>query len=129
MKDETFLFGGISLFFAMCAATYWWFSTEPAGTAALVIACLMSALVSFFFWRQHHKSGSFPQEEKEAEVRHTAGLVAFFPPRSAYPVLAAFGTALLGLGAVYGLWLFLIGAGALAPGIWGFVFQYTDRRT
>lgn len=43
--------------------------------------------------------------------------------------MPAAGTALLGLGAVYGLWLFLIGAGVLVPGVLGFVFQCGARGT
>ncbi|MBU5946090.1 cytochrome c oxidase subunit 4 [Streptomyces sp. PAM3C] len=129
MKAGTGLFVGVSLFFAVCASIYGWFSAEPAGTAVLVVSCLMSALVAFFLWYRHRKDGPLPQDEKEAPVHRTAGPVAFFPPRSAFPVLAAAGTALLGLGAVYGLWLFLIGVGVLAPGVLGFVFQYGARDT
>lgn len=127
MKAETALFTGVSVFFAVSAAVYGWFSAEPAGTAALAVACLMAALVAFFLWRQHHKTGPAPQDRKEAAVHESAGPVAFFPPRSAFPVLTALGTAALGLGTVYGLWLFLIGVGLLAPGVWGFVFQYGER--
>ncbi|MFF9024812.1 aa3-type cytochrome oxidase subunit IV [Streptomyces eurythermus] len=129
MKAETALFAGVSFFFATCATVYGWLSREPAGTAALVIACLMSALVALFLWRQHEKAGPLPQDRKDAAVHQTVGPVAFFPPRSAYPPLAALGTALLGAGVVYGLWLFLLGAGILAPGVWGFVFQYGKRGT
>lgn len=129
MKAETALFAGVSLFFAVSASIYGWFSDEPAGTAVLVISCLMSALVASFLWHRHRKDGPLPQDEKGAPVHRTSGHVAFFPPRSAFPVLAAAGTALLGLGAVYGLWLFLIGFGVLAPGVLGFVFQYGPRDT
>ncbi|MFF9189199.1 aa3-type cytochrome oxidase subunit IV [Streptomyces rochei] len=129
MKAESALFAGVSLFFAVSGFVYGWFSAEPAGTAALAVSCPMSALVALFLWHRHRKDGQLPQDEKGAPVHVTAGPVAFFPPRSAFPVLAAVGTALLGLGAVYGLWLFLIGAGVLAPGILGFVFQYGSRDT
>ncbi len=129
MRAESALFAGVSLFFAVCAVVYGWWSREPAGLAALVIACLMAALVSVFLLRQYQKEGPLPQNRKQAEVQEGAGPVAFFPPRSAFPVLAAVGTALVGLGTVYGLWLFLIGVGILAPGVWGFVFQYGDRGT
>ncbi|MGP2442747.1 aa3-type cytochrome oxidase subunit IV [Streptomyces sp. JW3] len=129
MKAESALFAGVSLFFAVCASVYGWSSAEPAGTAALTVSCLMSALVAFFLWQRHRKEGPLPQDEKESAVHEAAGPVAFFPPRSAFPVLAAVGTALLGLGAVYGLWLVLIGAGVLAPGVLGFVFQYGTRES
>ncbi|KOV70541.1 membrane protein [Streptomyces sp. NRRL WC-3618] len=129
MKAETALFAGVSLFFAVSAFVYGWFSAEPAGTAALVVSCLMSALIAFFLRHRHRKDGLLPKDRKDAPVHEAAGPVAFFPPRSAFPVLAAAGTALLGLGAVYGLWLFLIGIGVLVPGVLGFVFQYGARET
>ncbi|MFF8017011.1 cytochrome c oxidase subunit 4 [Streptomyces sp. NPDC007929] len=129
MKAETALFAGVSLFFAVSATLYGWLSAEPAGTAALVVSCLMSALVAFFLWYRHRRDGLLPKDRKDVPVHEATGPVAFFPPHSAFPVLAAVGTALLGLGAVYGLWLFLIGAGVLLPGVLGFVFQYGARET
>ncbi|GGZ02712.1 aa3-type cytochrome oxidase subunit IV [Streptomyces poonensis] len=129
MTAEAALFAGVSAFFAVCATVYGWWAAEPAGTAALVVAFLMAALVSFFLLRQHRRTGTLPQSRKEADVHEATGPVAFFPPRSAFPVLAALGTALLGLGVVYGLWLFLIGVGLVVPGVYGFVFQYGDRGT
>ncbi|MFG2637979.1 cytochrome c oxidase subunit 4 [Streptomyces sp. NPDC048362] len=129
MNAETALFAGVSVFFGASATVYGWFSAEPAGTAALAVACLMSALVAFFLVRQHAKTGSLPQDQKGAAVHETTGPVDFFPPRSGFPVLTALGTALLALGLVYGLWLFLLGVGVIAPGIGGFVFQYGRRGT
>jgi hypothetical protein len=129
VNAESALFAGVSVFFALSAAVYGWFSAEPAGTAALAVACLMSALVAFFLVRQHQRIGPLPADQKDAAVHETTGGVAFFPPRSAFPVLAALGTVLVALGVVYGLWLFLLGAGVLAPGVGGFVFQYDRHGT
>ncbi|MFD7811865.1 cytochrome c oxidase subunit 4 [Streptomyces sp. NPDC059785] len=129
MSSESGVFLGVSAFFGICAAGYGWWSLEPAGTAALIVSCLMAALVSVFLANQRRSTGVPAQNRKEAEVRDTTGPVAFFPPRSAFPVLAAAGTALTALGVVYGLWLFLIGLGVLVPGVWGFVFQYGQRGT
>lgn len=129
MTAESVLFAGVSAFFAVCATVYGWWAAETVGTVVLVIAFLMAGLVSLALVRRHHRTGTLPQGRKEAEVHESVGPVAFFPPRSAFPVLAAVGTALLGLGMVYGLWLFLIGVGLLAPGVYGFVFQYGDRGT
>ncbi|MEU0372618.1 cytochrome c oxidase subunit 4 [Streptomyces sp. NPDC006283] len=126
MKPEALLFLGVAVFFAASAMIYGWWAGDPTGTAVLVVSFLMAALVTFFLGRQDRRLGTVPQNRGQAEVRDTAGPVAFFPPRSYYPVLAAVGTAVLALGVVYGLWLFLIGAGLLAPAVFGFVFQYND---
>lgn len=127
MKPEALLFLGVAVFFGASAAVYGWWAGDPAGTAVLTVSFLMAALVTLHLWRQDRRLGTVAQNRGRAEVRETAGPVAFFPPRSYVPVLAAVGTAVLALGVVYGLWLVLVGAGLLAPGVFGFVFQYNDR--
>ncbi|MFG2983368.1 cytochrome c oxidase subunit 4 [Streptomyces sp. NPDC048258] len=123
MKGEAWLFTGTALFFAVTAVVYGWFSREPAGTAALCVSFVMAALVSAFLWRQYRRAGERPEDRGEAEVREAGGRRAFFPARSHFPVLAAAGSALIGLGVVQGLWLCLIGFGVLLPGVLGFAFQ------
>lgn len=127
MKAECILFSGVALFFAATGGVYVAYSRDPAGVAALIISFLMSGVIAFYFGVQYSRHGRRLEDRKDSEVREMAGPLAFFPPRSYYPVLAAAGVALTGLGVVYGLWLFLIGLGAVAPGIAGFVFQYQEH--
>ncbi|MGH3313387.1 MAG: aa3-type cytochrome oxidase subunit IV [Streptomyces sp.] len=127
MKAEALLFAAMAAFFAVVTTGYAAFHPEPAGTTALLVSFVMSALISLFLWTRYVRHGRRPQDRGNAPVREGAGPLAFFSPRSYYPAVAAAGTALAGLGVVYGLWLFLIGVGVLAPGILGFVFQHNDR--
>jgi hypothetical protein len=128
MKTESALFCGVAVFFGGSAALYaWWSHADPAGTAALVVACLMAAVVSFFCFVQYRRKGPRPQDRRDAEVVDAAGPLEFFPPESVWPILTALGFALLCIGVVYGLWLFLIGFGVLARGVLGLVFQYARR--
>ncbi|MDQ0994344.1 cytochrome c oxidase subunit 4 [Streptomyces sp. V3I7] len=127
MKAEALLFGGVAVFFGGCGALYGVWSGDPAGTAALVVAFGMAALVSFFCATQYVRRGQRPQDRTDAEVADAAGPLEFFPPHSRWPVITAFGSAVTATGVVYGLWLFLIGAGLLGLGIFGLVFQYVDR--
>ncbi|MCC5033661.1 cytochrome c oxidase subunit 4 [Streptomyces sp. WAC 00631] len=128
MKTEALVFTGVAGFFGVVTAVYVvWGSLEPAGTAVLTLSFVMSALVSLFLWIQYRQRGLRPQDRRQAAVHEAAGPLAFFSPRSYYPVLTAAGAALLGVGVVYGLWLFLVGVGVLIPGIAGFVFQHNDR--
>lgn len=129
MKAETYLFAGVALFFAITATVYAWFSMEPAGTAALSASFLFSAAIAAYSWRQHLRHGRRLQDRKDAPVHEAAGVLDFFPPHSYAPVLTALACAVLGLGVIYGFWLFLIGLGVLTPGIAGFVFQFNDRGT
>ncbi len=127
MKVEALLFGGVALFFAGCASLYGAWSREPAGTAVLIVAFGMAALVSFFCAVQYKRRGRRPQDRRDAEVVDAAGPLEFFPPHSPWPVVTALGFSVACLGVVYGLWLFLIGVGVLARGVFGLVFQYPTR--
>ncbi|MCQ4080078.1 cytochrome c oxidase subunit 4 [Streptomyces sp. RB6PN25] len=127
MRTEALLFGGLALFFAATGLPYAWLSHDPAGTAALMVSFLMSSLVAFFFVTQYRRRGMRPEDRKDGEVQDRAGPLDFFPPHSIHPPLTAFGGAVLALGIVYGLWLFIIGLGVLAAGVFGFVFEYVHR--
>ncbi|MGW2945769.1 aa3-type cytochrome oxidase subunit IV [Streptomyces sp. NPDC001226] len=128
MKVEALLFGGVALFFATAAALYGAWSGEPAGTAVLIVAFGMAAVVSFFCAVQYRRRGRRPQDRTDAEVADAAGPLEFFPPHSPWPLVTALGFSIAALGVVYGLWLFLIGAGVLARGVLGMVFQYATRQ-
>ena len=115
MRGEAWLFTGVALFFVATGAVYAAFAPDPAGIAALAVSALMSALIAAFLWR------------KNVRVKEAGGKREYFPARSYFPVITAAGTALMGLGVVRGLWLFLIGVGVLFPGVYGFAFQKSDR--
>ncbi|MEV4442898.1 cytochrome c oxidase subunit 4 [Streptomyces sp. NPDC049577] len=128
MRTEAYLFAGVAAFFLGTDVFYLWFSgREPAGTAALTVSFVMSSLMAFFFTMNYRRKGLRPEDRRDGDVADRAGPVDFFPPRSAYPVLTAFGAALTALGVVYGLWLFIIGFGLLAAGVFGMAFQYVAR--
>jgi hypothetical protein len=124
VKVEAYLFAGVALFFLVTDVLYAVWSKEPAGTAVLTVALIMASLISFFFARAYRTKGTRPEDRKDAEIRDSSGPRGFFPPRSAYPVLTAAGSAVLAVGVVYGLWLVLLGLGVLLAGAFGFVFQY-----
>jgi hypothetical protein len=127
VKGEAWLFTGVAVFFAVTCAVYGAFAPDPAGIAALAVSGLMSALIAACLWWGYRRVGRRPEDRKDAQVREVSGKRAFFPARSYFPVISAAGTALLGLGTVQGLWLFLIGVGVLIPGVYGFVFQNAGR--
>ncbi|MEU4211764.1 cytochrome c oxidase subunit 4 [Streptomyces sp. NPDC026206] len=128
MKAEAYLFAGVACFFLGTDAGYaWWSGREPAGTAVLTVSFVMSSLMSFFFAMNYRRRGPRPEDRKDSQVAERAGRLDFFPPHSAYPVLTALGVALLAVGVVYGLWLFLLAAGVLAAGVGGLVFQFVGR--
>ena len=127
MKAEAMLFGGVALFFGGSAALYGVWSRDDTGTTVLVVAFGMAALVAFFCLIQYRRRGTRAQDRTDAEVAEGAGPVAFFPDESPWPIVTALGFAVMATGVVYGLWLFLIGVGVLARGVFGLVFQYVHR--
>ncbi|GHE06035.1 aa3-type cytochrome oxidase subunit IV [Streptomyces alanosinicus] len=127
MRAEAMLFGGVAVFFGGSAALYGVWSRDETGTVALVVACAMAALVAFFCLIQYRRRGARAQDRGDADVADGAGPVAFFPDESPWPVLTALGFAMTATGVVFGLWLFLIGLGVLARGVYGMVFQYARR--
>jgi cytochrome c oxidase subunit IV len=127
MKVEALLFTGVAAFFAVIAASYVPFSRDTAGNTAVLVALLMSALISLFLWVQYLRHGARAQDRPDAAVHEGAGPLAFFSPRSYYPVFTALGTAVAGLGVIFGMWLFFIGIGIIGPGVAGFVFQHNNR--
>ncbi|MFI6284576.1 cytochrome c oxidase subunit 4 [Streptomyces sp. NPDC051018] len=127
MKVEAWLFTGTAVFFLVVAAVYGVFSHDPAGLSALVVSCVMAALISAFLWRQDVRTEPRPEDRPDTTIQESAGRRFSFPqPYSYAPVVTAAGAALLGLGVVEGLWIFLIGIGVLVPGILGFVFRGRD---
>ncbi|MFD4247044.1 cytochrome c oxidase subunit 4 [Streptomyces sp. NPDC058525] len=127
MRAEAWLFTGVAVFFALTGGVYAVFASDPAGIAALLVSLLMSSLVAGYLWRQSLRGGPRPEDEEEVEVSTAGGRRFFFPARSYAPVIAATGTALVGLGLVQGLWITLIGFGVLVPGVFGFVFYGQER--
>jgi hypothetical protein len=127
MKVEALLFTGVAAFFAAVVACYAPFSEDTAGNTALLVAFLMSSLIALFLWVQYLRHGLRAQDREYGAVREGAGPLGFFSPRSYYPVCTALGTAVAGLGVIFGMWLFLIGVGVVAAGVGGFVFQHNNR--
>ncbi len=127
MKTEAYLFSGVAVFFLVTGTIYAAWAREPAGTAALMVSFLMASVIAFFFARSYQRRGSRPEDSEVAEVAERAGALDFFPPRSKYPVMTALGAAVIAIGVIHGLWLFLIGMGILLGGVAALVFEYVHR--
>ncbi|MEU6018391.1 cytochrome c oxidase subunit 4 [Streptomyces sp. NPDC047515] len=124
MKTEAVLFAGVAGFFLVTDVLYAVWSRDPTGTAALTVSFLMALLVTFFFAMNHRRKGPRPEDRGDGHVHERSGPMGFFSPHSIWPSLTAAGVALLALGVVFGLWLFLIGLGVVLAGVFGMVFQY-----
>jgi hypothetical protein len=124
MRAETRLFTGVALFFAAETAFYLPYGRDPAGSAALLIACLMASVIAFFLHVQGRRRGRRPEDRRDGEIRDRSGPLDFFPPRSIWPVVTAFGFAVAASGVALKVWVFLIGLGVTGLGVGGFTLQY-----
>jgi ABC-type spermidine/putrescine transport system permease subunit II len=124
MKAEAWVFGFNAMFFMIIAPIYWLLSGDPTGTSALVMTCLLASLITFYLGFHAKKMDARPEDLQEAEIADGAGELGFFPPYSWWPLWCAITLVLVVLGVVFGWWLSLLGVGAGAAALIGWVFEY-----
>jgi hypothetical protein len=124
VKAEAWIFGMNAVFFALVTPSYWFFSEDPTGTAALTMTTGLAALVTFYLGFHAQKMDARPEDRKDAEVVEGAGELGFYPPYSWWPLWCALTLVLCVLGVVFGWWLFIIGVGAGSIALIGWVFEY-----
>lgn len=124
MKAEGIMMGALSLFFLVVTPVYWFMSYDPTGTTALILTTCLGLLVTFYTLMVARRTGPRPEDRQDAEIAEGAGEVGFFSPYSWWPLWCALSLSVVGLGIVFGWWLFLIGAGFGVVALLGFVFEY-----
>ena len=124
MKIGGVVFGISTVFFAMLSIIYWVVSNEPVGTVGFAFASGLSFLISFYVLYTGLRAGPGPEDRQDAEIEEGTGEVAFFSPRSWWPLPVAAGATILALGLVFAWWLFAIGALFLIMAVIGLVFEY-----
>jgi hypothetical protein len=124
VKAEAFIFGINAVFFALVTPTYWFFSEDPTGTAALTMSTLLATLVTLYLAFHANKMDPRPEDRVGAEVYEGAGELGFFPPYSWWPLWCALALGTCVLGIVFGWWLFIIGVGAGSIALIGWIFEY-----
>lgn len=124
MKAETWIMVSLAVFFAIVAPVYWIMSSDPTGTSALVMTTLLCLLMAFYLGVVAKQIPQRPEDLNDGEVADGAGEYGFFPPYSWWPLGTALALATVVLGIALGWWLMIIGAGFLALGIVGWVFEY-----
>ena len=79
MKIESWVFGINGIFFLLVTPSYWFFTEDPTGTAALVMTTLLAFLVTFYLGFHANKMDPRPEDLKEAEVVDGAGELGLLP--------------------------------------------------
>ena len=127
MPEELRVFVRAALYMALITAIYWLVSDEVAGTwllAFLFVASALFVVLARSVGRRPSKRPSFlafdDEGGEEAPLEITDEPVV---TTSAWPLVGALAAMLIGLGLLYGPWLWIPGAGLALAGAYGWITQ------
>lgn len=124
MKTETWIFGGLAIFFAIVAPVYYFMSKDPTGTTALTLAFALVAMLTGYLFLLQRNLPKRPEDRKDGEIVEGAGELGFFPPSSIWPLYCALSAVFVVLSPVFGWWLLILGFGFGALALCGWIYQY-----
>jgi hypothetical protein len=129
MKVESLYWLGVTAFFIVIGAVYWFTSYEDAGTTMLVATSLLGLLAGGYLYLQSRKYPPRPQDRPDATLEEGAGPVDEFPAPSIWPFVFGLGATVFATGFVFGIWVILPGAALLGLGLVGMILQSRGRAT
>ncbi len=125
MKASFRLFLGLSFFYFLIAAIYFFVGGEAVGITAITLSGGLAGLVGFYMWYSNRRIPNvLPEDNVVGEIADGAGELGFYSPHSWWPLPVAISACLAGLGLIIGWWLTFIAVGALIMSIIGFVTEY-----
>ncbi|WP_282004451.1 cytochrome c oxidase subunit 4 [Propioniciclava sinopodophylli] len=131
MKTEAKLFLFMVIFFAIVTPIYVIMTWDAAvghpeviGTTVLVLTLLFCAMIWGLLARTGRSTGARPEDRADGEIIEGAGALGFFPPTSIIPFWSTIAIAIMLLGAVFGWWLTLLGAGLGIYAALGWAYEY-----
>ena len=129
MKVESLFYLGVTAFFVVIGAIYWFTSYEDAGTTMLVASALLGLLAGGYLFLQARKFPPRPEDRADATLEEGAGPVDEFPAPSIWPFVFGLGAVVFATGFVFGIWVILPGAALLGLGVVGLIRQSRGRAT
>src|SRR5204862_6590590 len=108
MKVEGGLFMGVAVFFAGVDAVYWYFSHDPAGTAALAFAVGLGVLTGFYVLFTGRRLPKRPEDDPEGGIEQGTGELGFCSPRRWWPLFRGLAAGRAAVGGGIGWWLFRV---------------------
>lgn len=124
MRVEGLIFSLLAVFMLVTAGVYWLLSRDPTGFTALVLCGGMAFIIGYYVLFTARRMEERPEDREDAEIAEGAGEVGFFAPHSWWPIALGASFTLTTLGLVFGLFLLLIGVGALLFSVSGMLFEY-----
>lgn len=125
MKQEAWLFGICTIFFALITPAYWFLAEDWTGTTALVMATFLALMVTLYLGVHAAKMDARPEDRVDGEIADGAGELGFFPPYSWWPLWCALAMTVCTYAVALGAWWLLLITGVLMViAIAGWVFEY-----
>src|SRR5215211_6812205 len=107
MKVESLFYLGVTAFFIVIGAIYWFTSYEDAGTTMLAASSLLGLLAGGYLMLQSRKFPPRPEDRPDATLAEGEGPVDQFPASTIWPFVFAFGAVVFATGFVFGVWVIL----------------------
>jgi Cytochrome c oxidase subunit IV len=127
VKVESFFYLGVTAFFIVIGAIYWFTSYEDAGTTMLVASALLGLLAGGYLLLQARKYPPRPEDRSDATLADGAGPVDEFPAPSIWPFVFGLGSVVFATGLIFGIYVILAGAAVLGLGVIGMIRQSRGR--
>ena len=130
MRAEAWIFGSLTIFFALVTPAYWLITMnasgtpEITGTAALILTFFLSLMISGYFALIARRIDPRPEDKKVGEIAEGAGELGFFAPHSKWPLFVSMTFVLVALAPIFGWWLAILGFGFGALTLSGLVYEF-----
>ena len=95
MRAEAWIFGSLTIFFALVTPAYWLITMDASGTpeitgtAALILTFFLSLMISGYFALIARRIDPRPEDKKDGEIAEGAGELGFFAPHSKWPLFVS----------------------------------------
>jgi len=125
VRTEAWVFGALTIFFALVTPVYWLISPhEITGTAALILTFFLSFMITIYFALIARRIDARPEDKADGEIAEGAGELGFFPPQSKWPLFCALTFVLVCLGPIFGWWLTIVGFAFGALTLTGLLYEF-----
>lgn len=109
------------------ASQYWitYDGVEWVGTVAITLGAVLAAFLAFYLTiTKRAQGGELPEDTLTAEIDDGDPEIGFFSPWSWWPMILAFGLALMFLGLAVGTWIAFIGGPVVLLAVVGWQYEY-----
>ena len=130
MRVEAWIFGSLTIFFALVTPAYWLITMDASGTpeitgtVALILTFFLSLMISGYFALIARRIDPRPEDKKDGEIAEGAGELGFFAPHSKWPLFVSLTFVLVALAPIFGWWLAILGFGFGALTLSGLVYEF-----